>query len=215
MNTSKIMALGFIFSSVVFLGCSPLKFQSAKLQAPVAANETSLASTATVPVVTDPAAAIDTFSVTDASSGDGRIVVRINQNINGAGPSLRACTGPISAINRGCLVDSDFSMLTDNWGLNSYNAEKDAYVFNRDVSADGYPFQEYFTRLILADGSRRIFKFKPALVVAASVLKWVYTNPQACVGPTPAAAPIGQSCAVLNEARTNACGTVTCLMVRQ
>ena len=214
------VSLGLVLSSILFLGCSPAKVQTASngslayeassgVALPVSSTEGQVA------VGGGMSTGVAKLIFNDASSGDGTVVVRINQSVKGAGARLKACIGPVAAINTSCLHDSDFVLLTDNWGANSYNEATDTYSFNKDVSADGYPFQEYFTKYILADGTTRIIKFNPKFIVAVFVLKWVYTNPRVCVGPTPTAAPVGQPCASEKEARTNECGTVTCLKVRQ
>lgn len=159
----------------------------------------------------------------DSSIGDGNKVTLIVQSIKGAGAGLKGCTGPIANYNTGCVNDSEFQLMTQAWGNSSYNASSDTYSTSMDVSTYNWPFTKYFTRYILSDGTRTEVIFDPVVKVTVvpqpapqevctkiGKLVWVYTDPQACVGPTPAPAPIGQGCSNQGEKRTNPCGTATC-----
>lgn len=156
----------------------------------------------------------DGMIVEDSSLGNGSIVTRLTEKIYNAKAGLKGCTGIIANYNTVCLNDSDFIFITSAaaWGATSYDAARDIYSVDRDITSYNWPMTTYFTRYIAADGSRKEFIFTPkTLVLAAPArLQWVFTNPQACVGPTPAPAPIGQSCTVDGETKTNACGTATC-----
>jgi hypothetical protein len=163
----------------------------------------------------------------DSSRGDGHKLTLVAQSVKGAGAGLKGCTGPIANYNTGCVNDSEFQLITKAWGSSSYNASSDTYSTSMDVSTYIWPFTKYFTRYILSDGTRTEVIFEPILKSTAAPepvqqpspqevctkigkLVWVYTNPEACVGPTPAPAPIGQSCSNQGEKRTNPCGTATC-----
>lgn len=151
-----------------------------------------------------------TFRIEDESEGDGQILIRVKQRIIGAGSGLRACTGLFSNYSNGCTKDSEFQLLDEAWP-NSYNAATDIYSTDGDVSAYGWPHAKYFTKFKLANGEIRDATFEPVAIQVQKSLKWVFTLVQACVGPTPAAAPVGQACTTEGEAKSNACGTVTCL----
>lgn len=165
----------------------------------------------------------------DSSVGDGNKVTQIVQSIRNAGAGLKGCTGPIASYNTGCMNDSEFQLMTKAWGSSSYNASSDTYATSMDVSTYNWPFTKYFTRYILSNGTRTEVIFEPSIKITVAPepapqpapievctkigkLVWVYTDPEACVGPTPAPAPIGQSCSNIGEKRTNPCGTATCLV---
>lgn len=163
----------------------------------------------------------------DSSVGDGNKVTLVAQSIKGAGAGLKGCTGPIANYHTGCVNDSEFQLMTNAWGNSSYNSAMDTYSTSMDVSANNWPFTKYFTRFILSDGTRTEVIFEPSIKITVAPepapqpvpieactkigkLVWVYTDPDFCVGPTPAPAPIGQSCSNQGEKRTNPCGTATC-----
>ncbi len=150
------------------------------------------------------------FAFVDSSLGNGSVVTLLSEKVTGAGPGLRGCTGLMSYYALNCLHDSDFVSITSAsaWGPNSYNAATDTYSVSMNVTARGFPYKSYFTRYILADGTRKEVTFTPTL--ASGSLTWVYTNPTFCVGPTPAPADIGSACSVSGQTATNACGTATC-----
>lgn len=154
------------------------------------------------------------LSIEDHSVGNRTIVTRLTQKIHGAKAGLKGCTGTMANYNTVCLNDSDFIFITSSaaWGANAYDAASDVYSVDADVSANGWPHTTYFTRYIAADGSRKEVTFTPAVSVQQAIarLQWVLTQPKACIGPTPAAAPLGESCSNEGETRTNECGTVTC-----
>lgn len=150
------------------------------------------------------------FSVEDSSVGNGTVITRLTQVIRSGGVGLRGCTALMSAYNTNCLSESDFILITsaNAWGPNSYDSVTNTYSVDMDVSTRGFPFQTYFTRYILADGTRKEITFTPRLV--SSGLKWVQTKFKSCIGPTPPPAPIGSACSVAGETVTNECGTATC-----
>lgn len=154
------------------------------------------------------------LSIEDHSVGNGTVVTRLTQKIHGAKAGLKGCTGIIANYNSVCLNESEFIFITSSaaWGANAYDASSDVYSVDIDVSAQGWPQTTYFTRYIAADGSRKEVTFTPAVNAQQAIarLQWVLTHPRACVGPTPAAAPLGESCSNEGETRTNECGTVTC-----
>ncbi len=53
-----------------------------------------------------------------------------------------------------------------------------------------------------------------SVTTPAETLKWVYTNPTACVGPTPAPAAIGSACSPAGTTASNSCGTATCQLAK-
>ena len=151
-----------------------------------------------------------TFRVEDESEGDGQILLRIKQRVIGAGAGVRACTGLYSNYAKDCIKDSEFRSLVEAWP-NSYNATTDIYSMDGVVSGDGWPHAKYFTKFKFENGEVKEATFEPVKVQVQKSLKWVITFSQFCVGPTPSAAPVGETCSSEGEARTNACGTVTCL----
>lgn len=104
------------------------------------------------------------FKTEDQSVGNGAIVTRLIQKIYGVGPDVKACTNPMSQYNNACQNISDFRFLRDVWGSQAYDAANNVWRINVDVSADGYPFQSYFTRFLLSDGKRKEAIFSPSRV---------------------------------------------------
>ncbi|KYG62962.1 hypothetical protein AZI87_17020 [Bdellovibrio bacteriovorus] len=153
----------------------------------------------------------------DSSSGNGSYLTRVVQVLSGVGGAgLRGCTALMSNYNVYCLKDSEFRVVGGSddkqW---SYNPSTDTYSANFDVTNWGWPHQEYFTRYILPNGNRLEIRFYPGRTYTAgpapySGPKWVMTVEKACLGPTPAPAPIGQACSVRGQTLSNACGTATC-----
>lgn len=113
-------------------------------------------------VVTPVVTVVIPFSFEDSSYGNGTVVTRLVQTIKGAGKNVRACTNPIRFINSACKKDSDFALLTQAWGEAYYKVIGDVWIVNLDVSTKGYPFEDYFTRFILPDGTTKIVTFKPS-----------------------------------------------------
>ncbi len=165
------------------------------------------------------------FQVVDNSVSNGSVITRLVQTITGGGSGLRGCTNPIANRATACTKDSDFGLILNAWGVNSFNSAADVYSINLDVSKLGYPHTQYFSRFILANGDRREVTWTPKTQLtttsstststttsnsSTSGLTWVYTNPQFCVGPTPPPVKIGSACSVRGQTATNACGTATC-----
>lgn len=104
------------------------------------------------------------FKAVDGSYGNGAIVTRIVQQIYGVGPDVKACTNPMSQYNNACKNSSDFRLLKDAWGAQAYDTVNNVWSINMDISADGYPFQDYFSRFILPDGTLKEAIFRPSRV---------------------------------------------------
>lgn len=101
------------------------------------------------------------FKVVDQSYGNGAIVLQLNQKVYGVGASVKACTNPMSRYHVACKNDSDFQILTVTWGLVPMTPLQMSGRKNINVTADGYPFGDYFTRFILPDGTQREAIFSP------------------------------------------------------
>lgn len=223
MKTSvRIVAfIAFASSILLFQNCSNQNFGAQDLS-----SVTSLGSKAGSDSFGSGSSVVDTtrtgtstnnaanLRVYDSSFGDGSKLTQLTQRIEGGGAGLRGCTGIIANYNTVCTKDSDFILITSAaaWGANAYNAGSDVYSVDRDIAALGWPQTTYFTRYILADGSRTEVTFAPAMKFSNKLprLQWVRTKSQACVGPTPAPAPEGQPCSVEGDSRSNACGTAVC-----
>lgn len=216
-TTSRIMILAS-FATTVFLfqNCSNKSFDSSDLSsASLSGSKVAHDDVVTfeidnrAPSNSNSAASIQVF---DNSLGDGNIVTRVQQKIRGGKAGLRGCTGPMSAYYTGCQKDSEYVLITTAWGAGSYDAANDIYSTDQDVSAQRWPFTQYFTRYIAADGSRTEVTFAPKVVVEVKParLQWVRTTSTACIGPTPSPAEIGASCSVEGDTRSNACGVATC-----
>lgn len=211
------MTTSMLTGILLFQNCSGDGFQS---QAAAALSQTSGSNTQSSNLASNgngmaaPTTVAATMVLEDASVMNSTVVTRIKQKIYNAHAGLLGCTGTIANYNSVCLKDSDFILITSAgaWGANAYNAATDVYSVDMDVSAYGWPATTYFTRYIAADGSRREFIFTPGkeFQTKPARLQWVFTNPQACIGPSPGPAPIGESCSIQGETRSNACGTATC-----
>ncbi len=213
----KIVALVALASSIVlFQNCSNQNFgaadlSSATLGSKIDSDNNSIVDDARTGSSTNNAANLRVY---DSSVGNGSVITQLIQRIEGGGPGLKGCTGVIANYNTVCTKDSEFILITSAaaWGASAYNSASNVYSVNQDVSSFGWPQTTYFTRYILADGSRTEVTFSPAVQVTIKLprLQWVRTHSQACIGPTPSPAPIGQPCSVEGDTRTNACGTATC-----
>lgn len=210
------MATSMLMGVLLFQNCSGDGFQSQPNTGSNAinsgsANPASTGSGNTMAPITTVAAGM---VLEDSTVGNGSTLTRLTQKVYNAKPGLKGCTGVIANYNSTCLKDSDYILITSAaaWGANAYNAAADVYSVDMDISTYNWPATTYFSRYIAADGSRREFIFTPGRELQAKParLQWVYTNPQSCVGPTPAPAPIGESCSTEGDTRSNACGTATC-----
>lgn len=163
----------------------------------------------------------------DTSYGNGSVVVRQRSKLVGFGKDLKGCANPSFNIHKSCALEKDFAFIKNAEGW-SYNEQTDTYTVDLDVSGKGYPQTNYFTRLLTSSG-KRFTVFKEVTTGASSSsssgasagnsnstssssggLKWVYTQVNSCIGPTPPPAPIGQPCSSYGQTATNACGTATC-----
>lgn len=218
------LALFVLFSAtiVMFQNCSNKGFESSgslnvSQSGTLASSQESVQPSQSVSESSAaPADIASGLVVQDSSWGYNGVVYRVKQTIRGGKAGLRGCTSTMARYSVDCLSDSQFILITSAqaWGANAYNSSTDTYSVDMDVKANGWPMTTYFTRYIAADGSRKEVTFTPAVnSAAASALKlqWVFTEYTACAGPSPAPAPIGESCSREGETKTNACGTATCL----
>lgn len=207
-----VLTTSMLMGILLFQNCSNEGFDS---QNPAgysgSANAASTGNGSTMAPITTIAAGM---VLEDSTVGNASTLTRLKQKIYNAKAGLKGCTGVMANYNAVCLKDSDYILITSAgaWGANAYDAAMDVYSVDMDITSFNWPMTTYFTRYIAADGSRREFIFTPGreFQTKPARLQWVYTNPQACVGPTPPPATIGESCSVQGDTRSNACGTATC-----
>ncbi len=196
---------------------TPLSITGTSSDAGVNPLNIGAASTSNIsPGVTTP------FQVVDRSISNGTTMSRLIQTISGGGSGLRGCTNPISNITTGCMKDSDFGLIANAWGADSFNSATDTYSINLDVSKLGYPHTTYFSRFILANGARHEVTFTPTNTTTStststnttstttSGLKWVLTSSAFCTGPVTPPVKIGSACTVKGQTVSYQCGTFTC-----
>ena len=117
-----------------------------------------------IPPVT-PSTAVP-FRAEDFSYGDGVIIKQIHQKIYGVGFEAKACTNPMSQYNNACKNISDFRPLKEAWGAGAYDATNDIWTINSDISANRYPFTNYFSRFILSNGAQKEAQFTPSRIAS-------------------------------------------------